>query len=101
MNSKEKSVGESEALQVGDVIWKPFRQGDKINLGDSHFLSATNPIATIDQRDMERLALKMLQMPIIIQAKEAAARRWRMMCTSDVPAEAWVCFDEKMEEFAF
>jgi Protein of unknown function (DUF1214) len=101
MNSKEKSVEESETLQVGGVIWKPLRQGDKINLGDSHFLSATNPIATIDQRDMEGLALKMLQMPIIIQAKEAAARRWRMLCTSDVPAEAWVCFDEKMEEFAF
>ena len=72
-----------------------------IVLGDSHFLSTTNPTATADQRDMEALGLQLLKMPIIVQAKESAARRWKMMCTREVPAEAWVNFDEKMEEWAF
>lgn len=73
----------------------------KIELGDSHFLSAMNPTATADQREMEALGLQMLRMPVIVQAKEAAARRWRMMCTREVPPEAWVNFEEKMEEWAF
>lgn len=73
----------------------------KIVLGDSHFLSATNPTATVDQREMEDLGLEMLRMPIIVEARERAARRWKMMCTREVPPEAWVNFDEKMEEWAF
>lgn len=74
---------------------------DKTLFGRSHFLSATNPTATVDQRDMEALGLKMLQMPVIVRAREAAARRWKMMCTREVPAEAWVNFEEKMDEWAF
>lgn len=78
-----------------------FNKNDKIKLGDGHFLSATNPTATIDQREMEALGIELLKHPLVEQAKNAAARRWKMMCTSEVPPEAWVDFDGKMEEWAF
>ena len=73
----------------------------KISLGDSGFLSTRNSTATADQRDMEALGLKLLKAPVIIQARQAASRRWKMMCTREVPAEAWVSFDEKMDEWTF
>jgi hypothetical protein len=70
-------------------------------LCDAHFLSSSNPTATADQQAMEVLGLRLLQAQVIIQAKEAAARRWKMMCTREVPSEAWVNFDEKMDEWAY
>lgn len=92
MNSREiAAIGEKTTAVAAD----------RTLFGDAHFLSATNSTATLDQREMEALGLRMLKMPVIVGAKEAAARRWRMMCTREVPAEAWVNFDEKMEEWAF
>lgn len=44
---------------------------------DDYFLSATNPLATVDQRDIERRALVLTDTPAYAQAKAAAARRWR------------------------
>lgn len=72
----------------------------RIRLGDSFFLSKTNPVATADQREMEALALKILQMPIVTKAKAEAAQRFKILAGHDVPAEAWLGFDDRMEEWA-
>ncbi|RNL66791.1 DUF1214 domain-containing protein [Zhongshania marina] len=84
--------------QVGS---KPFDGEQSLALGSDHFLSTSNPTATLDQREMEALGIEMLQHPRVKMAREAAARRWRMMCTDEVPAEAWVNFEQKMDEWAF
>ena len=72
---------------------------EKIVLGDSFFLSKTNPIATVETRDLEALALELVKTPAIIKAKGAAARRWKIMAGSGLPAEAWEDFDAKMDEW--
>ena len=68
-------------------------------LGDSHFLAATNPIATADQRDIETLAQELLQTPLIRKAKTQASNRWKILAGANVPAEAMVNFDAMMKEW--
>ena len=74
---------------------------DKIALGNAHFLSRTNPTATADQVELEKLALEVLQMPLIRQAKAQAGQRYKVLAGPDIPAEALVGFDDKMEEWAY
>ena len=75
---------------------------DRIVLGDAHFLSKTNPVATADQRDLDALALKVMQMPAVLKAREMAAMRYRTLVGKQASEEAWSRFNDAMlEEFAF
>ena len=68
---------------------------------DGYFLSATNPTATADQRDLEALALRVIDMPVVQQAKAQMAQRWKTIVGRDITAEALMRYDELVEEFAF
>ena len=49
---------------------------NKILIAVDHcFLSPTNPIATADQRDLDALAIKVVAMPIVQQAKQQLQER--------------------------
>ena len=65
------------------------------------FLSPTNPTATVDQRDLEALALEVVKSPTIVNAQAQATARFKIMGGSDIPAEALEGIDEKMAEWAF
>lgn len=73
----------------------------EIRLGDGHFLSMKNPLATVDQRNMERQALDILAMPVVQRAKDHAAMRFKLLAGPDIPEEALRNFDGMMEEYAF
>lgn len=69
---------------------------------DGFFLSPSNPTATADQRDMEALALRVMEMPLVLQARENAAMRWKTIIGKQGSAETWARFNDQMlEEFAF
>lgn len=68
---------------------------------DAHFLSASNPLATSEQRDLEARAMRILPMPAVQAGREAVAQRWRTIAGREVPDEAWSTFDELVEEFTF
>jgi hypothetical protein len=68
---------------------------------DGHFLSATNPIANVEQRDLEAIAIRILQMPVAQQGKAQVAQRWKTLVGRDMTSEALSRFDELVEEFAF
>lgn len=71
-------------------------------MGGDYFLSATNPAATVDQRDTEDLAMQMLQSPQVVKAKQLAAAKWKTMVgRKNISAEAMTRFDELMDEWAF
>ena len=73
-----------------------------IILGDSHFLSKTNPDATADQRELDALAIKVMAMPAVLKAREMAKRRYRMIVGKEAKAEALVRFNDAMwEEYCF
>ena len=71
----------------------------RIELGNDFFLSKTNPLATADQRDLEALALKVLEMPAVIKAKEQLARRYKTIVGNQASAEAMARFNLMLEEF--
>lgn len=70
-------------------------------LGDDFFLSASNPTATRDQRDIERRAIEMLTLPQIVRARSLATQRFRMLADHDTPQQAWAIFDAVMAEWTY
>ena len=61
-----------------------------------------NPLATAEQRDGEALAMHALASPVVTQARELVAMRWKTLAGRGAPQEAWgPRFDELVEEFAF
>ena len=61
----------------------PLVHRDVQALGDSRVLSATNPLATEDQRDLEALALRILAAPEMEKAKDNAAARVKILAGRD------------------
>ena len=51
---------------------------------DDYFLSSTNPVANVDQREVEDLALQLVDRPEVKQAREKAGFLWRMVM--EIPA---------------
>ena len=74
---------------------------EKLTLGNDFFLSRTNPMATVDQRDMEALAIDLLAMPEVQRAKESASQRWRTIVGARMTAEAEALFDSFIDEWAY
>lgn len=67
---------------------------------NDYFLSADNPIATADQRDIEALAMRILARPEVQQAKKHAAFLWSAV-EQNMSEEARALFDAAMDEYAF
>jgi hypothetical protein len=67
---------------------------------DDYFLSAANPIANIDQRELERTAMRLLDRPEVVQARKTAAFLWRQVM--EYPAgPQWSRFESMMDEYTF
>ena len=67
----------------------------------AYFLSPINPTATVEQRDLEALALEVVKSPTIVNAQAQATTRFKIMGGAEIPAEALEGIDEKMAEWAF
>jgi hypothetical protein len=67
---------------------------------DNYFLSASNPTATSDTRDIEDEALALLDHPAIVNARAQATWRFKVL-GSAAPDEALEGIEEKMEEWTF
>jgi hypothetical protein len=68
---------------------------------DAHFLSAHNPLATAEQRDIETRAMRLLEHPAVARGREQVANRWKTIVGRDVSAQARSRFGELVEEFTF
>lgn len=59
-----------------------------LKLGDDgYYLSDSNPVANVDQRDLERLTLRLLDRPDVQAARERAREMWLRVCDQTTPAE--------------
>lgn len=65
------------------------------------FLSATNPAATKDQRDLEQLALKVMATPEIAQARKGAEFQWLSVTPKDISEQNRSLFDGMITEYLF
>lgn len=68
---------------------------------DEYFLSASNPLATADQRDVERRAVALMKSPAFFKARAATERRWRELAGSAPSEEAQARFQTLIDECAF
>jgi hypothetical protein len=68
---------------------------------DDYFLSARNPLANADQRDLEARAIRIFALPKVKAGQQQMAQRWRTIAGRDITAEAERRFGELVEEFAF
>ena len=60
-----------------------------------------NPLANRATRDSEALALRIMEMPVVQQAAQAALGKWKSIVGHDADAQAWSIFDAAMREFVF
>lgn len=70
----------------------------------SFFLSETNPTATVDQRDLEAEALRLMGHPLVQQGRQNAAMRFQILAGehgSHAPAEAFEGIEAKLDEWAY
>jgi hypothetical protein len=71
------------------------------NNADHYFLSASNPIATVDQRDIEAMALEIYHRPVLTAARAQVTQRWKMLVGKEFSDEAWSRFDSLLDEWMF
>jgi hypothetical protein len=66
----------------------------------SYFLSETNATATAEQRELEALALELTSHPLVVEGRQQAMQRFKIMGAA-APPEALEGFEAKMDEWAF
>jgi hypothetical protein len=69
--------------------------------GDGFYLSSRNPIANVDQRDLEKLAIDLPSRPDIQSAIKRTADEWARVTDHSVSAEVWAMFPEHMANYCF
>jgi hypothetical protein len=68
--------------------------------GEDHFLSVDNPLATVDQRELEARALNLLERPELKKARAIVSLLWRN--AMEYPArDQMSCFENMVDEYMF
>lgn len=67
----------------------------------SYYLSKTNPIANVDQRDLEALALQLSARPDVKAACEVAKISWARVTDRLMPSDQMARFPDAMSDYCF
>lgn len=67
---------------------------------DAYFLSAENPIATVEQRELEATALRLLKRPELQKAQTTVSMLWRNVMAYPV-RDQMARFDNMIDEYMF
>ncbi|SCW61154.1 hypothetical protein SAMN02927924_01643 [Sphingobium faniae] len=71
-----------------------------LETGD-YFLSATNPVANVDQRDLERLAMRLFDRPDVRAARAKAGIMWRRVADRLMPPDQMAMIDDHVSDYCF
>lgn len=66
-----------------------------------YFLSASNPLATIDQRDVDSQAIRIFASPALRTGIKAISHVWKTAYGENATVQDWEMFDAAMQEYAF
>jgi len=61
----------------------------------------SNPLATQDQTEAHRQALRLLQRPEVREARANVEMRWRRILHNEPPVEAWLAFDDMLADYTY
>ena len=75
--------------------------GNSATAADGFYLSARNPIANRDQRDLEQLAIQLQARPDVQSAIKRTADEWARVTEHTVSAEVWAMFPEQIADYCF
>src|SRR5262245_18971544 len=85
---------------VAAAVARPVLAGNAPPAKDDFFLSAQNPIANVDQRQIENTALELLKRPEVMQARDKTAFLWKQV-TQYTAGPQMSRFDMMMDELTF
>lgn len=68
---------------------------------DGYFLSPANPVANVDQRELERLAIRLFAREDVKAACARAATMWRRVTDRLMPPDQMALFDEAVADYCF
>jgi len=68
---------------------------------EPYFLSARNPVANVDQRDLERLAIRLFARPDVNLARQRAAAMWRRVSDRLMPPDQMARFEDHVSDYCF
>lgn len=68
---------------------------------DDYFLSSINPVANVDQRDLERLAIRLFERADVRAARNTAAIMWRRVADRLMPPDQMALFDDHVSDYCF
>lgn len=63
--------------------------------------SSITPLATADQAEADRQALRLMARPEVMRARDNVAARWRNVVHNDPPIEAWLSFDDMLTDYTY
>ena len=66
-----------------------------------YFLSASNPVANVDQRDLERLAMRLFERTDVRAARARAEIMWRRVADRLMPPDQMALFDGHVSDYCF
>lgn len=66
-----------------------------------YFLSATNPVANVDQRDLERLAIRLFERDDVRRARDIARTMWLRVTDQLMPADQMALFEDHLSDYCF
>jgi len=90
------------ALSVNLASAAGARQtGHTAPVRDGYFLSARNPTATTDQRELDALAIELFATPEMRTAQERTAADFARVSSNLVGRETWAMFNEWIASFCF
>ncbi|GGC02881.1 hypothetical protein GCM10011494_21730 [Novosphingobium endophyticum] len=68
---------------------------------EGYFLSSTNPVANVDQRDLEKLAIRMFERDDVKAARLRADIMWRRVADRLMPADQMALLDDHVSDYCF
>src|SRR5580700_2859722 len=91
--SRRELLAGSAALLLGESLRaRAAASGPAVLASDKFFLSAENPIANVDQRDLEALAIQIFARPDVQAARKRAAATWALVTKGVYSQEQWARF---------
>jgi hypothetical protein len=100
--SRREVLAGSAALLLGESLRaRAAESGPAVLASDKFFLSAENPIANVDQRDLEALAIQIFARPDVQAAKKRAAATWALVTDQITSPEQWTLFESAVSDYCF
>jgi hypothetical protein len=101
LSRREMLTGTAAMLIGRSVVAQSPPVSTSALTSDKYFLSDQNPVANVDQRDLDALAIQIFARPDVQAARKHAAATWALVTDHTSSPEQWARFDSAMSDYCF